>query len=158
MAGVNKVILVGNLGKDPEVRHLENGAVLARFPIATSESYKDREGNRVDQTEWHNVVVWRKLAEIAESYLKKGSQVYLEGKLRTRSWDDDQGVKKYATEVVADTFTMLGKREDNGGAPMGGSNANLASSNNSGGGNNYQASAASSAPNVQEDEADDLPF
>ena len=105
MAGVNKVILVGNLGKDPEVRHLENGTAVANFPIATSESYKDREGNRVDQTEWHNVVVWRKLAEIAESYLKKGSQIYLEGKLRTRSWDDPQGNKRYTTEVVADTLS-----------------------------------------------------
>ena len=112
MAGVNKVILVGNLGKDPEVRHLENGTAVANFPIATSESYKDREGNRVDQTEWHNVVVWRKLAEIAESYLQKGSQIYLEGKLRTRSWEDQQGNKRYTTEVVADTFTMLGKKED----------------------------------------------
>tara|TARA_Y100000739_G_C20555320_1_gene440274 strand:+ start:21 stop:449 length:429 start_codon:yes stop_codon:yes gene_type:complete len=112
MAGVNKVILVGNLGKDPEVRHLEIGTAVANFPIATSESYKDKEGNRVDQTEWHNVVVWRKLAEIAESYLKKGSQIYLEGKLRTRSWEDQQGNKRYTTEVVADTFTMLGKKED----------------------------------------------
>jgi len=110
--GVNKVILVGNLGKDPEVRHLENGTAVANFPIATSESYKDKEGNRIDQTEWHNVVVWRKLAEIAESYLKKGSQIYLEGKLRTRSWDDQQGNKRYTTEVIADTFTMLGKKED----------------------------------------------
>jgi len=91
MAGVNKVILVGNLGKDPEIRHLENGTAVANFTIATSESYKDKGGNRVDQTEWHNIVVWRKLAEIAESYLKKGSQIYLEGKLRTRSWEDQQG-------------------------------------------------------------------
>jgi single-strand DNA-binding protein len=115
MAGVNKVILVGNLGKDPEIRHLENGTSVANFPIATSESYKDKEGNRIEQTEWHNVVVWRKLAEIAENYLKKGSQIYLEGKLRTRSWDDQQGIKKYTTEVVADSFTMLGKREDSQG-------------------------------------------
>ncbi len=111
MAGVNKVILVGNLGKDPEIRHLENGTAVANFTIATSESYKDKSGARVDQTEWHNIVVWRKLAEIAESYLKKGSQVYLEGKLRTRSWEDQQGNKRYTTEVVADTFTMLGKKE-----------------------------------------------
>lgn len=111
MAGVNKVILVGNLGKDPEIRHLENGTAVANFTIATSESYKDKAGARVDQTEWHNIVVWRKLAEIAESYLKKGSQVYLEGKLRTRSWEDQQGNKRYTTEVVADTFTMLGKKE-----------------------------------------------
>lgn len=111
MAGVNKVILVGNLGKDPEIRHLENGTSVANFTIATSESYKDKSGARVDQTEWHNIVVWRKLAEIAESYLKKGSQIYLEGKLRTRSWEDQQGNKRYTTEVVADTFTMLGKKE-----------------------------------------------
>jgi len=111
MAGVNKVILVGNLGKDPEIRHLENGTAVANFTIATSESYKDKSGARVDQTEWHNIVVWRKLAEIAESYLKKGSQIYLEGKLRTRSWEDQQGNKRYTTEVVADTFTMLGKKE-----------------------------------------------
>lgn len=146
MAGVNKVILVGNLGKDPEVRHLENGTAVANFPIATSESYKDKAGNRVDQTEWHNVVVWRKLAEIAESYLKKGSQIYLEGKLRTRSWDDPQGNKRYTTEVVADTFTMLGKREDNAGMQ---------------GGSNYQAPSTpqnnSAAKNTVEEE-DDLPF
>lgn len=146
MAGVNKVILVGNLGKDPEVRHLENGTAVANFPIATSESYKDREGNRVDQTEWHNVVVWRKLAEIAESYLKKGSQIYLEGKLRTRSWDDPQGNKRYTTEVVADTFTMLGKRED---------------ANGSQGGGNYQAPSTpqnNAAANNTVQEEDDLPF
>ncbi len=113
MAGVNKVILVGNLGKDPEIRYLENGTAVANFPIATSESYKDKEGNRIDQTEWHNVVVWRKMAEIAERYLRKGSQIYLEGKLRTKSWEDQQGNKRYTTEIVADTFTMLGKREDN---------------------------------------------
>tara|TARA_B100000676_G_C18025655_1_gene815426 strand:+ start:941 stop:1378 length:438 start_codon:yes stop_codon:yes gene_type:complete len=112
MAGVNKVILVGNLGKDPEVKYLENGTAVANFTVATSESYKDKEGKRIDQTEWHNVVVWRKLAEIAETYLKKGSQIYLEGKLRTRSWEDQQGNKRYATEVVADTFTMLGKKEE----------------------------------------------
>ncbi|MBO73127.1 MAG: single-stranded DNA-binding protein [Flavobacteriales bacterium] len=112
MAGVNKVILVGNLGKDPEVKYLENGTEVANFTVATSESYKDKEGRRIDQTEWHNVVVWRKLAEIAETYLKKGSQIYLEGKLRTRSWEDQQGNKRYATEVVADTFTMLGKKEE----------------------------------------------
>ena len=146
MAGVNKVILVGNLGKDPEVRHLENGTAVANFPIATSESYKDREGNRVDQTEWHNVVVWRKLAEIAESYLKKGSQIYLEGKLRTRSWDDPQGNKRYTTEVVADTFTMLSKRED---------------ANGSQGGGNYQAASTpqnNAAANNTVQEEDDLPF
>ncbi len=123
MAGVNKVILVGNLGKDPEVRHLESGAVVANFPLATSETYKDRKtGERITQTEWHNVVIWRGLAEVAEKYLKKGSSVYVEGKLRTRSWDDKEGNKRYTTEIVADNMTMLGGRsaegsESNGPGP-----------------------------------------
>ncbi|MCI5058544.1 MAG: single-stranded DNA-binding protein [Flavobacteriales bacterium] len=110
---VNKVILVGNLGKDPEVRYLENGTPVANFPLATSERYKDRNtGERVTQTEWHNIVLWRGLAEISEKYLKKGNQVYIEGKLRTRSWDDQNGNKRYTTEVVADNMTMLGGVKD----------------------------------------------
>ena len=113
MAGVNKVILVGNLGKDPEVRHLEGGATVANFSLATTESYKDKNGQRVEQTEWHNIVVWRGLAEIAEKYLKKGSSIYLEGKIRTRSYDDKEGNKRYTTEILAETFTMLGKKESN---------------------------------------------
>jgi len=113
MAGVNKVILVGNLGKDPEVRSLESGAKVASFSLATTESYKNKDGQRVDQTEWHNIVMWRGLAEVAEKYLKKGGQIYLEGKIRTRTWDDKDGNKRYTTEIIADTFTMLGaKRED----------------------------------------------
>lgn len=113
MAGVNKVILVGNLGKDPEVRHLEGGAAVANFPLATTETYKDKNGNRNEQTEWHNIVVWRGLAEVAEKYLKKGMTIYIEGKLRTRSWDDKEGNKRYTTEVVGDSFTILSKRENN---------------------------------------------
>lgn len=112
MAGVNKVILVGNLGKDPEVRHLEGGASVANFPVATTESYKDKSGNRTEQTEWHNIVVWRGLADVAEKYLKKGMTIYLEGKIRTRSWDDKEGIKRYTTEIVADTFTILSKKEN----------------------------------------------
>lgn len=109
MAGVNKVILIGNLGKDPEVRHLENGGVVASFSLATTESYKDRNsGERISKTEWHNIVMWRGLAEIAEKYLKKGSSIYLEGKLRSRSWDDKDGVKRYTTEIVVDNLNMLG--------------------------------------------------
>jgi len=109
MAGsVNKVILIGNLGKDPEVRALENGAKLARFSIATSESYTDKNSNEKKEiTEWHNIVVWRGLADIAENYLKKGMKVYIEGKLRTRSWQDEAGNAKYSTEIVADNLTML---------------------------------------------------
>lgn len=110
MSGINKVILVGNLGKDPEVRHLEGGAVVAKFPLATSETYKTKEGQRVDQTEWHNIVMWRGLAESAEKYLRKGSLVYIEGKIRTRSWDDKDGNKRFATEIIADTMTMLSSR------------------------------------------------
>jgi len=111
MAGVNKVILIGNLGKDPEVRHLENGTAVANFSMATSESYKDRNsGERKTITEWHNIVLWRGLAEVAEKYLKKGDQVYIEGKLRTRSWEDKDNNTRYTTEIVGDNMTMLGSR------------------------------------------------
>ena len=110
MEGVNKVILVGNLGRDPEVRHLENGASVANFSIATTETYKDKSGNRQEQTEWHNIVLWRGLAEIAEKYLRKGSQIYLEGKLKTRSWQDKDGNTRYTTEIVGDNMTMLGNK------------------------------------------------
>lgn len=125
MSGINKVILVGNLGKDPEVRHLEGGAVVAKFPLATSESYKTKEGQRIDQTEWHNIVMWRGLAESAEKFLRKGSLVYIEGKIRTRSWDDKDGNKRYVTEIIADTMTMLGskKQEEQGAVAPSGNNA-----------------------------------
>ncbi|MCB9189545.1 MAG: single-stranded DNA-binding protein [Flavobacteriales bacterium] len=113
---VNKVILVGNLGKDPEVRHLENGAVVANFSLATSESYKDRNsGELVSNTDWHNIVLWRGLAEIAEKFLKKGDKVYVEGKLRNRSYQDQEGATKYITEIVGDNLVMMGKPE--GGTP-----------------------------------------
>jgi single-strand DNA-binding protein len=112
MAGINKVILVGNLGKDPEVRHLESGAVVANFSIATSEYYTDKSGQRITQTEWHNVVLWRRNAEVAEKYLSKGKQVYIEGKLRTRNWTDRDGVTRYTTEVVGDVLQLLGARPE----------------------------------------------
>lgn len=109
MAGsVNKVILIGNLGKDPEVRHLENGSSVANFSIATSESYTDKNtGERKVITDWHNIVVWRGLAKVVEQYLKKGMKVYIEGKLKTRTWQDEQGNNRYSTEVIADNMTML---------------------------------------------------
>jgi single-strand DNA-binding protein len=114
---INKVILVGRLGKDPEVKHLENGAVVANFSVATSENYKDRDGNWQERTEWHKVAVWRQAAERAEKQLRKGSLVYIEGKLTTRSWEDKDGNKKYSTEVVADIFRALDrKREDSAAA------------------------------------------
>ena len=111
MSGINKVILVGHLGKDPEVRHLDGGVTVASFPLATSETY-NKDGKRVEQTEWHNIVLWRGLAEVASKYLQKGKLVYIEGKLRTRSFEDKEKVKKYVTEVVADNFTMLGRKSD----------------------------------------------
>ena len=143
---VNKVILIGNLGKDPDVRHLENGATVANFPIATSENYKDRKtGEKVSQTEWHNIVVWRGLADITERYLKKGDKVYIEGKLRTRSWQDQDGNTKYTTEIIADNLTMLGKSSDNSTTPQ------------------SQPVAATSRPAQNEDfsgpdDSEDLPF
>ncbi len=111
MAGVNKVILIGHLGKDPEVRHLEGGSVVANFTLATTETFI-RDGARIEQTEWHNIVMWKGLAEIAEKYLNKGKQVYIEGKIRSRSWEDKEGNKKYITEIVADSMTMLGSKVD----------------------------------------------
>ena len=109
MSGVNKVILIGNLGKDPEVRYLDNGVVVANISLATSESYKNKEGERITQTEWHDVVLWRGLAEVAEKFLKKGSSVYIEGKLKTNKWVDKDENNRYKTEVLADKLTMLGK-------------------------------------------------
>jgi len=111
---INKVILVGNLGKDPEVKHFEGDRSVAKFSIATSERYRDKNGEIQDQTEWHNVVVWNALAGVAEKYLKKGHRVYIEGKLTHRSWQDDSGTTKYITEVVARTLKMLEKRENSG--------------------------------------------
>ena len=110
MAGVNKVILVGNLGKDPEVRHLEGGNSVAHFTLATNEYYKDKQGARVERTEWHNISAWRGLAELAAKYLKKGTQVYIEGKLRTRQYQDKDQQTRYITEIIADEISLLGGR------------------------------------------------
>lgn len=115
MSGINKVILIGRLGKDPDIRTFETGAKRASFTLATSEFYKDKNGNRIENTEWHNIVCWRNLAENAQQYLSKGKLIYLEGKLRTRSWEEN-GSKRYITEIEASTFTMLGpKNEGEGG-------------------------------------------
>ncbi len=148
MAGVNKVIIVGNLGIDPEIKTLESGAKLARLSIATSESYMNKEGHRIEQTEWHRVILWRGLADIAERYLSKGKQVYIEGKLRTRSWKDQDGNDRYATEIVADNMQLLGRPSDN---------------QSSASGERQQASAPKAqAQAVQQaagsDADDDLPF
>lgn len=110
MRGVNRVILIGNLGKDPDVQYLDGNIGVAKFSLATTETYKDRSGKLVSQTEWHTVVLWRGLADLAQKYLHKGSLVYIEGRLKTRSWEDKEGNKKFATEVVGDNLIMLDKR------------------------------------------------
>jgi single-strand DNA-binding protein len=146
MSGVNKVILVGRLGKDPEVRNLENGATVANFTIATSESYKDKTtGEKKEITEWHNIVLWRGLAEIAQKYLHKGDMVFVEGKLRTRSWEKE-GVTRYTTEVVGDNMTMLSTK---GGSGSSGGGYSGAESNSS---DSFRASAPADSS------TDDLPF
>jgi len=148
MAGVNKVILVGNLGIEPEIRTLENGTKVARLRVATSESYTNREGIRVENTEWHTVTLWRQLAEIAEKYLEKGKQVYIEGKLQTRSWKDKEGNDRYSTEVIADKMQMLGRVSNN-------SNDNQESRSSQPA---QQQNSVGNSSNEPMDEDDDLPF
>jgi single-strand DNA-binding protein len=116
MRGVNKVVLIGNLGKEPDVQYLEGNIGVAKFILATTESFKDKAGKLVSQTEWHTVVLWRGLAELAQKYLHKGSLVYIEGRLKTRSWEDKEGVKKFATEIVGENMIMLDRRHD--GSPL----------------------------------------
>lgn len=111
MSGVNKVILVGHLGKDPEIRYLEGNVSVASFPLATSEFY-NKDGKKIEQTEWHNIVMWRGLADVSVKYLAKGKLVYIEGKLRTRTYEDREGIRRYTTEIVAENFTLLGRKSD----------------------------------------------
>jgi len=150
---VNKVILVGNLGKDPELRYTASGVAVATFSLATSERYKDRNGDQQEKTEWHNIVAWRQLAEICGKYLQKGRQVYIEGRIQSRSYDDRDGNKRYITEIVADQMQMLGRGGEEGGG--------------GGGGYSRQAPARPAAqdngPTTQYDEPpfnpdDDIPF
>ncbi len=114
MSGVNKVILIGNLGKDPDLRNFEGGNVVANFTMATTEVYRDRNGNKVDQTEWHNIAMWGKLAEIAGKILRKGAKVYIEGRIKNRQWEDREGNKRHSIEIVAENFTLLDRRTGNG--------------------------------------------
>lgn len=145
---VNKVILIGNVGADPDIKYLDGGVAVARFSLATTESYKNKNGDRVDQTEWHNIVLWRNLAEIAEKFVKKGMKLYIEGRIRNRSWEDQNGVKKYMTEIQGDTMQMLSPKQESGEytpSPR-----------------NYDAPASSNAPAQPvapaPDDSDDLPF
>ena len=161
---LNKVMLIGNVGKKPEIRYLENQGAspapkVATFPLATTERFRDRSGEVRENTEWHNIVAWRQLADLAERFMDKGSQIYVEGRLRSRSWDGQDGQKHFITEIVADSIQLLGKRSDNPGAE------------------GYQTSAAPAAPvqpapkpvanvtaspvpaaSAEEDDSDDLPF
>jgi single-strand DNA-binding protein len=157
MASVNKVILVGRLGKDPEIRSTPQGTSVARFTIATDEKFTDRNGEKQERTEWHNIVAWSRLAEICGQYLKKGKLVYIEGSIRTDSWDDKEtGVKKYRTEVIANTMQMLDRRgEDEGGGSYssgGGYNKSNASSNRG-----SKSSGGSGGPEMIEDD-EEVPF
>lgn len=165
MRGLNKVTLIGHLGKDPEVAYVSENIARARFSLATSESYKDKDGNRVDQTEWHDITLWRKQAEIAEKYLKKGSLIYLEGRLRSRSWEDEQGNKKYATGVEGLNFIMLDKKEEGAGG-YGSGNTGSYSQPQQYNSQPQQQSSPAQQPQAQnaggdsgaEDYNDDLPF
>ena len=120
---LNKAMLIGNVGRDPEVRYLDGNsgnATVATFTLATTERYRDRNGETRENTEWHNIVAWRNTADVVEKYVRKGTQLYIEGRIRTRSWDDQTGNKRYTTEIIADTLQLLGKRSDNPGAQPGG--------------------------------------
>jgi single-strand DNA-binding protein len=148
--GVNKVILVGNLGKDPEVRYMPNGNAVANITLATTESWKDKQtGEQQEKTEWHRIVMFRRLGEIAGEYLKKGSQVYIEGKLQTRKWQDNSGNDRYTTEIVANVMQMLGGRGGGGSAGFSGDSAPAQSES---------ASAPTPAPAPAGDFDDDIPF
>ncbi len=173
--GVNKVILVGHLGNDPEVRYMPNGNAVANLSLATSESWKDQQGQVQERTEWHRLTMYRRLAEIAGEYLKKGAQIYVEGKLQTRKWQDQQGQDRYTTEIIVDQMQMLGGRQEGGNAgggyqqrPQSGSNqgynqqSGYAPQNNqSGGGRPQQSNQGNAKPAMPEpdfDFDDDIPF
>lgn len=154
--GINKVILVGNLGKDPETRSLPSGEAVANVTVATSESWKDKtSGEQKEKTEWHNVVFFRRLAEIAGQYLKKGSQVYIEGKLRTRKWQDKDGKDRYTTEIVADEMQMLGGKPGAAGGGGGGGGYERSERPSSGSGARSEPAGAVAEKNFEDD---DIPF
>ncbi|HEX5131964.1 MAG TPA: single-stranded DNA-binding protein [Candidatus Krumholzibacteria bacterium] len=148
MSGVNKVILIGNLGGDPTVRYTSGGAAVANFNIATSERFNNKAGEREERTEWHRVVAFGKLAEICQQYLKKGKQVYIEGRIQTRQWEDQQGQKRYTTEIVANTMQMLGRVGDTPGGGGGGGDFSQ----------DYPGEPAPQGAGSGGTEDDDLPF
>ncbi|MFJ3047580.1 single-stranded DNA-binding protein [Herbaspirillum chlorophenolicum] len=166
MASVNKVIIVGNLGRDPETRYMPNGEAVTNIAVATTESWKDKNsGEKKELTEWHRITFYRKLAEIAGQYLKKGSQIYVEGRLQTRKWQDKDGVERYTTEIIADTMQMLGSRQGGGGASMddgggygGGSPAPRQNAGGGGGASAPRQQPASRPASNFSDMDDDIPF
>lgn len=177
MASVNKVILVGNLGRDPETRYMPDGAAITNFSIATTEQWKDKSGEKQEKTEWHRISTFQRLAEIAGEYLKKGSQVYIEGRLQTRKWTDKDGVEKFTTEVIADRMQMLGSRQgmggdsgEGGGGGSGGNGGGSRGPSGGGGGGDYSRPASGGASSAAkpaaakggaakfDDFEDDIPF
>ncbi|MCU0402857.1 MAG: single-stranded DNA-binding protein [Algoriphagus sp.] len=154
MAGINKVILVGNLGADPEVKYLEGEKVVANVSLATTEAYKDRSGNRVEQTEWHDLEMWDQQAKIAEQYLKKGSQIYVEGKIKTEKWTDENNQPRKRTRIRVLNFTMLGGRPEG----MGGGQAQASAPSASKPMNQAVPASNSGSDLVLDNSDDDLPF
>lgn len=165
MRGVNRVTLIGNLGRDPDIQYIEGNIPVVKFPLATTETYKDKAGQMISQTEWHNIVLWRGLAELAQRYLHKGSFVYIEGRLRTRSWEDKDQIRRFSTEIVADNMVMLDKKKDqeDAGSSSSSSYGNQAaqqmsgSPNSSASPNPYNTGTGRQENNTGE-EADGLPF
>ena len=151
---VNKVVLIGRVGKDPDIRHLDQGVSVASFSLATSETYKNKNGEKVVNTEWHNIVLWRQLAMIAENFIRKGSLVYIEGRIRTRSYDDQEGKKRYVTEIVGDSLQLLDRKPSDESSAAGGYNTNNAPAQD----RPSQLDNAASPVFDSEDGPDDLPF
>jgi single-strand DNA-binding protein len=155
MAGVNKVILIGNLGRDPELRYTQSGQAVANFSLATSENWNDKSsGEKVERTEWHRITAWGKTAELAAQYLSKGRTVYVEGRLQTREYEDKEGIKRKVTEVVASNVTFLGSQRGEGGGAQAGGDAHAAGGSPMGG----ESPAAGTGPNGGGGGDDDIPF
>jgi single-strand DNA-binding protein len=158
MASVNKVILIGNLGRDPETRYMPDGRAVTNISVATTDTWKDKNGEKQEKTEWHRVAFFDKLAEIAGEYLKKGSQVYVEGRLQTRKWQDKDGADKYSTEVIADRMQMLGSRQGMGGGADRGGGEERGESGGGGGAPRAASKPAAKAGGKFDDFEDDIPF
>ena len=158
MASLNKVLLIGNLGRDPETRYMPDGGAITNISIATTSQWKDKSGEKQESTEWHRVAFFGRLAEIAGEYLKKGSQVYVEGRIRTRKWQDKDGQDKYTTEIIADEMKMLGSRQGMGGGEGSGDYARASSGGGNNGGGASKPAPVKSAPAKFDDMDDDIPF